>query len=374
MFLKEREKLFLSNANSEKSISPSSPNETRPLIIDEIHLDQHEADIQLPDKLVNSSIVPTTVSKKDLLIDKPLPDPYTLPTLPNQVIDAINSKQMEKYPTRAQYTIVVNSILNYLSIEPNTKKAVKRMEEKTETIKTDYQNNAFNDPEFKRLWFDTYEYRKDYIKQNTTADIMKQFPAYTNPFTKPATPQPSIVIEDDAIKIYLDWTYVCSSTSMEQFLAIIVGLYYLMNLKFHPYRTIARFLYVYLLHDKQLQTSNIRRFCKEYNIELEDQSLVSSDLASDRPPDHPPEQTKSKEASISNDTTSTDEGLIVIHEQNDSDQFTYQIPIIPSQPTSTNLPPTQKRKANQIDDSDQLLEENNPPTKKAVRGPRRKRR
>ncbi|CAF4257818.1 unnamed protein product [Rotaria sp. Silwood2] len=126
-----------------------------------------------------------------------------------------------------------------------------------------------------------------------------------------------------------------------------------MNLKFHPYRTIARFF---------------------YNIELQDQSSVSSDLASDRPPDHLPEQTKSKEASMSNDTTSTDDGLTVIHGQNDSDQFTYQIPTIPSQQTSTNVPPTQKRKANQIDDSDQLFEENNPPTKKAVRVPRRKRR
>ena len=60
---------------------------------------------------------------------------------------------------------------------------MEQMEEKTEIIKTDYQNNSFNDPDFKRLWFDTYEYRKDFIKENTTADIMKQFPAYTNPFT-----------------------------------------------------------------------------------------------------------------------------------------------------------------------------------------------
>ncbi|CAF4515024.1 unnamed protein product, partial [Rotaria magnacalcarata] len=60
---------------------------------------------------------------------------------------------------------------------------MKQMEEKTEIIKTDYQNNSFNDPDFKRLWFNTYEYRKDFIKKNTTADIMKQFPAYTNPFT-----------------------------------------------------------------------------------------------------------------------------------------------------------------------------------------------
>lgn len=60
---------------------------------------------------------------------------------------------------------------------------IERVEEKTEIIKTDYLNNSFNDPDFKRLSLDTYEYRKHFIKENTTADIMKQFPAYTNPFT-----------------------------------------------------------------------------------------------------------------------------------------------------------------------------------------------
>ncbi|CAF4552687.1 unnamed protein product [Rotaria sp. Silwood2] len=221
---------------------------------------------------------------------------------------------------------------------------------------------------------DTYEYRKHFIKDNTTADVMKQFPAYTNPFTKPATPQPSMVLEDDTIKIYLDWTYVCSSTSMEQSLAIIVGLYYLMNLKFHPYRTVARFLCIYLLHDKQQQSSNIRRFCKEYNIDLQDQSLLSSDLPSDLSPDRLPEKTQNKETSIDNYTASNDYGLTTVHEQNDSDQFANQVQIIPSQLAPTNIQPTQKRKANQIDDSEQLFEENNPPTKKTVRVTHRKRR
>ncbi len=43
-----------------------------------------------------------------------------------------------------------------------------------------------------------------------------------------------------------------------------------MNLKFHAYRAAIRFLYVYFLNDKQQQSNNIRRFCKEYNIELQD--------------------------------------------------------------------------------------------------------
>ncbi|CAF4144728.1 unnamed protein product [Rotaria magnacalcarata] len=50
-----------------------------------------------------------------------------------------------------------------------------------------------------------------------------------------------------------------------------------------------------------------------------------------------------------------------------SDRFTNQIHIMPSQLTLTNLRPTKKRKANQIDDSEQLIEENNPSTKTSAR-------
>ncbi|CAF4763684.1 unnamed protein product, partial [Rotaria sp. Silwood2] len=61
----------------------------------------------------------------------------------------------------------------------------------------------------------------------------------------------------------------CSSNSIEQSLTVFVGLYYLMNLKFHAYRAVIRFVYVYFSNDKQQQSNSIRRFCKEYNIELQ---------------------------------------------------------------------------------------------------------
>ena len=35
---------------------------------------------------------------------------------------------------------------------------MEQMEEKTEIIKTDYQNNSFNDPDFKRLSLNTYQF------------------------------------------------------------------------------------------------------------------------------------------------------------------------------------------------------------------------
>jgi hypothetical protein len=48
-----------------------------------------------------------------------------------------------------------------------------------------------------------------------------------------------------------------------------------MNLKFHAYRAAVRFLYVYLLNDKQQQSNSIRRFCKEYDIEIQDKPSSS---------------------------------------------------------------------------------------------------
>lgn len=115
MFLKEREKIFLSNANEKISISPPSPNDARPLIIDETQQNKDKADTQLADTLLNSSIVSTTISRKYLLIDKPLPDPYSLPTLPDQISVAINSNQMEKFEKLCNFrSIIIDAVFHDL--------------------------------------------------------------------------------------------------------------------------------------------------------------------------------------------------------------------------------------------------------------------
>ncbi|CAF2266696.1 unnamed protein product [Rotaria magnacalcarata] len=115
MFLKEREKIFLSTANEKISISPRSPNDARPLIIDETQQNKDKSDTQLADTLLNSSIVSTTISRKYLLIDKPLPDPYSLPTLPDQISVAINSNQMEKFEKLCNFrSIIIDAVFHDL--------------------------------------------------------------------------------------------------------------------------------------------------------------------------------------------------------------------------------------------------------------------
>ena len=57
---------------------------------------------------------------------------------------------------------------------------------------------------------------------------------------------------------------------------LVVGLDCLMNLTFPIYRTAVRFLYVYFMNDKQQQSSDIRKFCKVYNIQLQDNPSSSN--------------------------------------------------------------------------------------------------
>ena len=55
------------------------------------------------------------------------------------------------------------------------------MEEKIEIMKTNFQNGTLEDENFKRLWLETLDYRLDFIKNNTTVDILKEFSMYSNP-------------------------------------------------------------------------------------------------------------------------------------------------------------------------------------------------
>ena len=54
------------------------------------------------------------------------------------------------------------------------------MEAKVVIINNHFSNGSFNDQTFKQLWSETFEYRQNFIKQHTTADIMQQFPVYSN--------------------------------------------------------------------------------------------------------------------------------------------------------------------------------------------------
>ncbi|CAF1294026.1 unnamed protein product [Rotaria sordida] len=102
------------------------------------------------------------------------------------------------------------------------------------------------------------------------------------------------------------------------------------------------------MNDKYQQSNIIRRFCKEYNIEVQDKPILTSVSRSER--------IENNELLVDGDTTN-DNNIHVL-------QFS---PISPDQQSPS------KRKANQIYESEQSLTENYPPTKKLARATRRKR-
>ncbi|CAF4921211.1 unnamed protein product [Rotaria sp. Silwood1] len=72
------------------------------------------------------------------------------------------------------------------------------------------------------------------------------------------------------------------------------------------------------MNDKQKQSNKIRRFCKEYNIELQDESSLSSNPRYER--------TENYEASLNNDG-----GITVMYEQNVHQQIFNEVQILPFQ-------------------------------------------
>jgi hypothetical protein len=120
MFLKEREKIFLSKTNQEKPIASSSPSDTMPLMIDENEYEVHEDQNELINPTVDSSITATTISTKDLPGAKSLPDPYLLPSLPDQVNNVINLKQTEKFEKLCNCrSIVIDAVFHDLKTKYN---------------------------------------------------------------------------------------------------------------------------------------------------------------------------------------------------------------------------------------------------------------
>ena len=55
------------------------------------------------------------------------------------------------------------------------------MKEKSDIINKNFSNSSFDDQEFKSLWIKTHQHRQNFIKQHTTADILKEYPIYSNP-------------------------------------------------------------------------------------------------------------------------------------------------------------------------------------------------
>ncbi|CAF2854914.1 unnamed protein product [Rotaria sp. Silwood2] len=307
-----------------------------------------------------------------------------------------------------------------------------QMEKIAEAAKIGFENNSYDAEELNHLWIQTYAYRLEFVKNSTTQDIIKQFPAYSNPYrlfsdikmltgvdlqnsvqekmeylaTKlctnnqyptdngtircfkilcgmlndswkhylrfypemPVTPLPIIQVEDDHLNVCLAWTFICSSKSIEESIAVLIGLYSLMDLKFNTYRTTARFLYVYLMNDQQKQPNNISKIFKEHNIELEYKSTSSVQLERQSPSF----VEKIKEINNNNDIFLDDRDdsvhdLIIDVEENEAEEINAEIPTSKTILMKSTSKPSQKRKsANLTQNTDLAAKENIPRRKKRL--------
>ncbi|CAF1380950.1 unnamed protein product [Rotaria sp. Silwood1] len=382
MFLKEREQLFLlkTNQEQEKSASSLTSDNSPLLIIDENVSETLESENESRHSPESFSSNTTTTETKSLE-EKSLPDPYILPSLPSQVNDAINLKKIDKfeklcnfrsividtvfhdlktnynllYPTRSQYASIVHGILKHLGIEHDQKNAVTDVKILA-CVDLDYCVKEKMDILSRKILSgnqfptDSPAIRCLKVLCSILNDSWKHYICFYP--EKPSTPQPTIVIQDDNINIYVDWELICSSHSIEQSFAVLVGLYRLLNLKFNPYRSAIRFLYVYFLNDKQQPSNIIRRFCKEYNIEIQE-NLPS--LANQN----------EEAADSTNNTFSYDVPEDITADQEKENKNTSdQLSTPASNPQPITNQNSRKRKPARLTDPLTNDEQNTPPTKK----------
>ncbi|CAF1009503.1 unnamed protein product [Adineta steineri] len=127
--------------------------------------------------------------------------------------------------------------------------------------------------------------------------------------------------------------------------------------------TYSRLIFL-ILNEKQHQSNCIRKFCKEYNIELQDKPLSS--------PVYCLEEIENTDPPLNKETEQNDENLIIDNKQDRAEKITNVSQIFQVEPMSTDPQISHKRKADQLVDEQVLYNENTPPTKKPPQSTRRK--
>ncbi|CAF1685382.1 unnamed protein product, partial [Adineta ricciae] len=90
---------------------------------------------------------------------------------------------------------------------------------------------------------------------------------------EPQTPYPTLVSIDDIIHVYVDFCPILSTTSPDDALGLLIGMYSVFELSFDKKSRTIRFLYCVLHGDKQFLSNSIRVLIKEKNIEIHRERL-----------------------------------------------------------------------------------------------------
>ncbi|CAF3881149.1 unnamed protein product [Rotaria sordida] len=166
-----------------------------------------------------------------------------------------------------------------------------------------------------RLWKETFVFRRQVVQDQSTSDIMKNFPAYSLRRNKlvetpafiadsppirlikifcrkfgetvqhifcekePQTPYPTLVSIDDVIHIYVDFHPILSTSSPDDALGLLIGMYFIFELFFDKKSRTIRFLYCVLHCDKQFLSNSIRVLIKEKNIDIHRERLQPTSIS-----------------------------------------------------------------------------------------------
>ncbi|CAF2060439.1 unnamed protein product [Rotaria magnacalcarata] len=181
-----------------------------------------------------------------------------------------------------------------------------------------------------KLWKETLHCRRQSIRNRSTADILKDFPGYSNSLlvleevkmlmkidlaaaarrqipellnkvlsapifitdspsirlmkilckefdepiqhifcnNEPSTPYPTLVCIDDVIYIYVDFVSMLSTNSPDDALALLIAMYTIFELTFHKKSRTIRLLYSILHAETRYLTNSVRILIKEKNIDI----------------------------------------------------------------------------------------------------------
>ncbi|CAF1374408.1 unnamed protein product, partial [Adineta steineri] len=186
------------------------------------------------------------------------------------------------------------------------------------------------------LWKETFIFRRQLVRDQSTSDVMKNFPAYSDAVLvfeevkmlmnidlskeEPPTAYPTMVSIDDIIHIYVDFEPILTTSSPDDALDLLIAMYSIFELSFDKKSRTTRFLYcVYTeknidIHRERLQLPSISSYSVSNNTttltgDYQSQSQIVTNLLNQSTGEHNSSvtnETTEPTASIDSSNSSTD--------------------------------------------------------------------
>ncbi|CAF2628893.1 unnamed protein product [Rotaria sp. Silwood2] len=308
----------------------------------------------------------TSASDQSLIVQEisgSFPDKYVIPPMPNAlakdiqegalykfgphcsnrqiliecIVDDMISQYNLFYPNHKQFQIIGESIVEYLKlplIQQNiillstyNDKALQEIQTKAEKLRNVSQIDLSTQLQ---IWQETVHFRRQSIRNRLTAEILREFPGYSNPLfvfeevkitmnvdlsavvrqqipvlldkmvevpafitdspairlvkvlcrhfdetvhhtfsdTEPSTPYPTLIFINDQIHVYVDFIPIVSTTSPDDAVALLIAMYSIFELNFNRNSRAIRFLYSILHSDKRFLSNAMRLLIKEKDISI----------------------------------------------------------------------------------------------------------